>query len=129
MFVLALFTVAFSVPQLQAAASIPATAEGVVPTVQSQKEFRQKVKKFYKEHRHELKGMTKAEKKEFFEEHVGKSNQVPRKKLLIVGIVLFLVGWILSGIFWDSFRLAYLIGTIGTIILLVWLVLWLMDEL
>ncbi len=132
--VMALFTVTFVLPEAQAGAVVPAVETGVVPTAKGEglKEFRQKVKKFYKEHSHEMQGMTKAEKKAFFEDHVGKSNQVPRKELLIIGIVLFLVGWILSGIFWGRSgfgNIAWLFGTIGTIVLLVWLILWLMDEL
>lgn len=132
LFTLALFSFGIFAPQMAiAGASVPASADyGVVPgKVEKKKVLKKKLRKAAKKYKTETAGMTKAEKDAYLQDRVEKEDSVPRKKLLIVGIILFVAGWILSAVFWSSFGLAYLIGLAGTIILIIWLILWLMDEL
>jgi hypothetical protein len=74
-----------------------------------------------------MKGMSKAEKKAFIEEKLQKSNvNIPRLRLLIIGLVLILVGaifYIIPGLN----ILAYILQSVGGIIILVWLILWLLE--
>jgi len=133
LFTIALFSFGLLVPQIAiAGASVPASADyGVVPgKVEKKKAAKKKLRKATKKYKAETKGMTKAEKDAYLQDRIEKEDSVPRKQLLIIGIILFLVGWVLSAILYSSLGgLAWLIGTAGTIILLVWLVLWLMDTL
>jgi Flp pilus assembly protein TadB len=91
------------------------------------KAAKKQLKEIRKAYSTEMKGMSKAEKKAFIEENLQKSNvNIPRLRLLIIGLVLILVGaifYIIPGLN----LLAYILQSVGGIIILVWLILWLLD--
>ena len=124
-----IFNLIFVNSELHAALSFSAAEVGLKPAekVISKKEQAQRLKVLKKEYRHEMKGMSKAEKKEFIEDKIKKENaSIPRMKLLIIGAILILAGiifYILPGLWY----LGTLLQTAGAIVLLVWLILWLMD--
>jgi hypothetical protein len=115
--------------ELQAALSVPVAEVGLKPAerVISKKEQALRLKAIKKEYRQEMKGMSKAKKKEFIEDKIKKENiSIPRMNLLIIGAVLILAGIIfyLLPFLW---YIGALLQTAGAIVLLVWLILWLMD--
>ena len=123
------FNLIFVSSELQAALSVPSAEVGLKPDdrVFSKKEQAQRLIALKKEYRHEMKGMSKAEKKEFIEDKIKKENaSIPRMNLLIIGAVLILAGIIfyLLPFLW---YIGALLQTAGAIVLLVWLILWLMD--
>jgi Flp pilus assembly protein TadB len=128
-FVMALFIVAFALPQAQAGAVVPAAETGVVPSSKekAEKNIKKQIKEVRKEFRTEMKGMNKAEKKAFVEDKIGKNQlDIPNLKWLIIGLVLLLIGaifYIIPGLNW----LAYIIQSIGGIIIIIWLILWLLE--
>jgi Flp pilus assembly protein TadB len=91
------------------------------------KAAKKQLKEIRKAYSTEMKGMSKAEKKAFIEEKLQKSNvNIPRLRLLIIGLVLILVGaifYIIPGLN----ILAYILQSVGGIIILVWLILWLLE--
>jgi Flp pilus assembly protein TadB len=91
------------------------------------KAAKKQLKEIRKAYSTEMKGMSKAEKKAFIEEKLQKSNvNIPRLRLLIIGLVLILLGaifYIIPGLN----LLAYILQSVGGIIILVWLILWLLD--
>ena len=127
-FVMALFTVAFALPEAQAGV-VPAVETGVVPSSKEKagKIIKKQIKEVRKEFRTEMKGMNKAEKKAFIEDKIGKNQlDIPNLKWLIIGLVLLLIGaifYIIPGLNW----LAYIIQSIGGIIIIIWLILWLLE--
>lgn len=120
---------AFGAQQSFAVVSNPIEQASLSPV--SKKEQSKVAKKQLKEIRKaygtEMKGMSKAEKKAFIEEKLQKSNvNIPRLRLLIIGLVLILVGaifYIIPGLN----ILAYILQSVGGIIILVWLILWLLE--
>jgi hypothetical protein len=123
------FNLFFVNSELQAALSVPVAEAGLKPAerVISKKEQALRLKAIKKEYRQEMKGMFKAEKKEFIEDKIKKENaSIPRMNLLIIGAVLILAGIIfyLLPFLW---YIGALLQTAGAIVLLVWLILWLMD--
>ncbi len=125
-FVMALFTFAFALPEAQAGV-VPAVETGVVPSSKAGKIIKKQIKEVRKEFRTEMKGMNKAEKKAFIEDKIGKNQlDIPNLKWLIIGLVLLLIGaifYIIPGLNW----LAYIIQSIGGIIIIIWLILWLLE--
>jgi len=120
---------AFGVQLSYAGVSTPIEQASVSPV--SKKEQSKAVKKQLKEikktYGKEMKGMSKVEKKAFVEEKLQKSNvNIPRLRLLIIGLVLILVGAIFYILPLLNI-LAYILQSIGGIIILVWLILWLLE--
>lgn len=132
MLTLALFSFGILVPQIAFAGAVTTESieYGVTPGKgQDQKEVKKKLRFAAKKYKAEIKGMTKAEKEAFLMDKIEKEDlQVPRKQLLIVALILLLVGWVLSALFWRSWGFAWILGFVGTVLLIVWAVLWLLDE-
>ena len=125
-----IFNLIFVNSELHAALSVPAAEVGLKPAekVISKKEQAQRLKVLKKEYRHEMKGMSKAEKKEFIEDKIKKENvSIPRMNLLIIAAVLIVAGAIFYILPSFLHVIGALIQTAGAIVFLVWLILWLMD--
>jgi Flp pilus assembly protein TadB len=91
------------------------------------KAAKKQIKEIKNAYSKEMKGMSKAEKKAFIKEKINQGNvNIPRLRLLIIGLVLILVGaifYIIPGLS----ILAYILQSVGGIIILVWLILWLLE--
>ena len=75
----------------------------------------------------ELRGMSKAEKKSFIEDKIKNENlNLPRKQWLIIGAVLVLAGIVFYFIPFLWF-IGAILQSIGFIILVIWLIMWLLD--
>ena len=129
LFAICIILFAFGAQLSYAGVSNPIEQGSVSPVskkVQS-KAAKKQLKEIRKAYSTEMKGMSKAEKKAFIEEKLQKSNvNIPRLRLLIIGLVLILVGaifYIIPGLN----ILAYILQSVGGIIILVWLILWLLD--
>jgi len=102
------FNLFFVNSELQAALSVPVAEAGLKPAerVISKKEQALRLKAIKKEYRQEMKGMSKAEKKEFIEDKIKKENiEIPRVKLLIIAAIL-----LLAGVVFYILRIPYKIG-------------------
>jgi Flp pilus assembly protein TadB len=122
------FNLFFVNSELQAALSVPVVEAGLKPAerVISKKEQALRLKAIKKEYRQEMKGMSKAEKKEFIEDKIKKENiEIPRVKLLIIAAIL-----LLAGVVFYILRIPYIgwiLQTAGAIVFIYWLVLWLIE--
>lgn len=120
---------AFGAQQSFAGVSNPIEQASLSPVSKKEqsKAAKKQLKEIRKAYSAEMKGMSKAEKKAFIEEKLQKSNvNIPRLRLLIIGLVLILVGaifYIIPGLN----ILAYILQSVGGIIILVWLILWLLE--
>jgi Flp pilus assembly protein TadB len=129
LFAICIILFAFGAQLSYAGVSNPIEQGSVSPVSKKEqsKAAKKQLKEIRKAYSTEMKGMSKAEKKAFIEEKLQKSNvNIPRLRLLIVGLVLILVGaifYIIPGLN----ILAYILQSVGGIIILVWLILWLLD--
>jgi Flp pilus assembly protein TadB len=129
LFAICIILFAFGAQLSYAGVSNPIEQGSVSPVSKKEqsKAAKKQLKEIRKAYSTEMKGMSKAEKKAFIEEKLQKSNvNIPRLRLLIIGLVLILVGaifYIIPGLN----ILAYILQSVGGIIILVWLILWLLD--
>ena len=129
LFAICIILFAFGAQLSYAGVSNPIEQGSVSPVSKKEqsKAAKKQLKEIRKAYSTEMKGMSKAEKKAFIEEKLQKSNvNIPRLRLLIVGLVLILVGaifYIIPGLN----ILAYILQSVGGIIILVWLILWLLE--
>jgi Flp pilus assembly protein TadB len=129
LFAICIILFAFGAQLSYAGVSNPIEQGSVSPVSKKEqsKAAKKQLKEIRKAYSTEMKGMSKAEKKAFIEEKLQKSNvNIPRLRLLIIGLVLILVGaifYIIPGLN----LLAYILQSVGGIIILVWLILWLLD--
>lgn len=126
-------SLSFALPQSAMASLSPVQAEtSLSPTSKglTKKEKRQRVRQLRKKYRKEMRGMNKMERRAFLDQKmesysIDQQMDVPRQQLLIIGLIVLLVSVLLDillrasigGFFW----------TVGVIILIVWLVLFLLD--
>jgi Flp pilus assembly protein TadB len=129
LFAICIILFAFGAQLSYAGVSNPIEQGSVSPVSKKEqsKAAKKQLKEIRKAYSTEMKGMSKAEKKAFIEEKLQKSNvNIPRLRLLIIGLVLILVGaifYIIPGLN----ILAYILQSVGGIIILVWLILWLLE--
>ena len=129
LFAICIILFAFGAQLSYAGVSNPIEQGSVSPVSKKEqsKAAKKQLKELRKAYSTEMKGMSKDEKKAFIEEKIQKSNvNIPRLRLLIIGLVLILVGaifYIIPGLN----ILAYILQSVGGIIILVWLILWLLD--
>ena len=125
-FVMALFTFAFALPEAQAGV-VPAVETGVVPSSKEKagKIIKKQIKEVRKEFRTEMKGMNKAEKKAFVVDKINQNKvEIGNVKYLIIALICFLiagVAWVLPA------PIDLIISTIFGIVAVVFLILWLID--
>jgi len=126
---LIMIAVVFSPSVSYAAVSLPIeqSVEQPVSKKEKLKATKKQLKELRKSYRIETKGMSRAEKKTFIENKLNQSNvNIPNLRLLIIGLVFLLVGvvfYILPLLSW----IGYLLQSIGGIIIIVWLILWLLQ--
>jgi hypothetical protein len=91
------------------------------------KTSKKEIKNLKKQFKEEMRGMSKAEKNNYIEDKIKNENfSLPRKQLLIIGAILILAGIVFYFLPFIWF-LGAILQSIGFIILVIWLILWLMD--
>lgn len=87
----------------------------------NKKEIKQKISAFKKDHKAELKGMTKKEKKTFIIDGIEKQQLIP-KPWLPVGVILLIIGGIMALFGGVIAWLGGLLALVGVAFVVVWLV-------
>lgn len=99
----------------------------------TKKQKRQKLRKLRKKYRKEMKGLSKAEKKAFLlkklnSEQAPEQTQlnIPMKNLLLLGLLLIVLGALFSLL--DIGVLASIFGFIGALLIIIWLIFLILEN-